>query len=196
MAAAPPLTDQSASLAMASVLASARAADLGMIAEGIALIEGAGLKAKTIYDYSSCHPIDRTVHVSLAAAGVKAALRGKPPTLIDIAPSELINLVAKSARNRGPAVFSRALSQKLTEPKYDGGRPRRKRRSSVDDKVRVEYSRALSGRINPLLRYAQDIASIVRPPAGQTRAEMLNAAFDRVVSDVEQASSYPYRDGE
>lgn len=195
MATAPALTDQSASLAMASVLASARAADLGMIAEGVALIEGAGLKAQSIYDYSSYHPIDRTVHVSLAAAGVKAALRGKLPTLIDIAPTELINLVPKSARNRGPAAFSRALAQKLAEPKYDGARPRRKRRSSVDGKDRTDYSRALSGRINPLLRYAQDIASIVRPSAGQTRAGILNAAFDRLASDVEQASNYPYHDG-
>ncbi|WOI54412.1 hypothetical protein [Parvularcula sp. LCG005] len=195
MAAAPPVSDHSASLAMASVLAGARATDLGMITEGIALIEGAGLKAQTIYDFSSYHPIDRTVHVSLAAAGVKAALRGKPPTLMDIAPSELINLVPKSARNRGPAAFSRALSQKLAEPKYNGAKPRLKRRSYVDGKVRTEYSRALSGRINPLLRYAQDIASIVRPPAGETRAGILNVAFDRLVSDVEQASNYPYRDG-
>lgn len=195
MAAAPALTDQSASLAMASVLASARAADLGMIAEGIALIEGAGLKAPTVYDYSSYHRIDCTVHVSIAAAGVKAALRGKPPTLIDIAPSELIGLVPKSARNRGPAAFSRALSQKLAEPKYDSAKPRRKGCGSIDGKDRTEYSRALGSRINPLLPCAQDIASIVRPPAGQTRAEMLNAAFDRLASDVEQASNYPYRDG-
>ena len=195
MAATPPLTDHSESLAMASVLAGARAADLGMIAESTALVEGAGLKTQTIYDYSSYYPVDRTVHVSLAAAGVKAALRGKPPTLIDIAPSELIALVSKSARNRGPAAFARALSQKLAEPKYDPARPRRKRRSSVDGKDRTEYSRTLSGRINPLLRYAQDIASIVRPPARHTRTEMLKGAFDRLVSDVGQASNYPYRDG-
>ncbi|TJZ76910.1 hypothetical protein [Paracoccus hibiscisoli] len=195
MAAAPVPTEQSAALALASVLASARAADLGMIAEGLALIEGAGLKIPSIYDYSSCYPTERTVHVSLAAAGVKAALRGKPPTLIDIAPTELINLVSQSTRNRGPAAFSRALSQKLAEPKYDSARARRKLRSSIDGKDRTEYSRVLSGRINPLLRYAQDIARIVRPPAGQTRAWMLNAAFDRLVSDVKQASNYPYRDG-
>lgn len=195
MAAAPPLTDPSASLAMASVLAGARATDLGMIAEGTALVEGAGLKTQTIYDYSSYYPVDRTIPVSLAAAGVKAALRGKPPTLIDIAPSELIALVPKSARNRGPAAFSRALSQQLAETKYDGSRPRRKRRNFVDGKDRTEYSRALSGRIEPLLRYAQDISSIVRPPARHTRTEMLDTAFDHLVIDVERASNYPYRDG-
>ena len=195
MAAAPPLSNQSESLAMASVLAGARAADLGMIAEGSALVEGSGLKTQTIYDYSSYYPLDRTVHVSLAAAGVKAALRGKPPALIDIAPSELIDLVPRSARSRGPAAFARALSQKLAEPKYEPTRPRRKRRSSVDGKERAEYSRALSGRINPLLRYAQDIASIVRPPGRHMRTEILEGAFDRLASDVGRASNYPYRDG-
>lgn len=195
MAATPPLTEHSVSIAMASVLAGARAADLGLIAEGTELIKGAVLKPPTIYDYSSYYPVSSTVHVGLAAAGVKAALRGRPPTLIDIAPSELIDLVPKSARNRGPAAFARALSQKLAEPKYDPARPRRKRRSSIGGKDRSEYSRTLSGRINPLLRYAQDIASIVRPPARHTRTEILDAAFDRLVDDVGQASNYPYRDG-
>jgi len=195
MAAAPPVTVQSEGLAMASVLAAARAADLGLSKEGLSLVEGAGLKAQSIFDYSSYYPVDRTIDLTVAAAGVKSALRGKPATLIDIAPSELINLVPKSARMRGAAAFSRTLDQKLAEPKYDGSRPRRKRRGGLDGKDRSDYSRALSSRITPLLQYAQDIASIVRPPAGRTRIQMVNMAFDRLVGDVERSSNYPYHDG-
>lgn len=196
MAAAPPVTASSGGLAMASVLAAARAADLGLSKEGLRLIEGAGLKAQSIFDYSSHYPIDRAVDLTIAAAGVKSALRGKPVTLMDIAPSELITLVPKSARTRGPAAFSRALDQKLAEPKYDGSKPRRKQRSGLDGKDRSDYSRALSNRITPLVRYAQDIAAIVRPPAGRTRIELMNSTFDRLVGDVERSSNYPYRDGQ
>ncbi|MTH59987.1 ATP-binding protein [Paracoccus litorisediminis] len=195
MAAARPLTGQGEGLAMASILAAARAADLDLISAGLALVQGAGLKTPTIYDYSSYHPIDRAVDLTVAAAGIRSALRRRPVTLIDIAPSELIDLVPKSARTRGPVAFSRALAQKLAEPKYDPARPRRKRRSAVDGKDRSEYSRILNGRIKPLVPYAQDIACIVRPPTGKTRAQMLHAAFDRLVGDVEQSSDYPYRDG-
>ncbi len=195
MAAAPPVTGRGEGLAMASVLAAARAADLGMSDEGMSLVEGAGLEDQSIHAYTTYYPIDRTIDLTVAAAGVKSALRRRPVTLIDLAPSELINLVPASARKRGTVAFSRALEQKLAEPKYDGTKRRRRRRSGLDGKDRSDYSRALSSRIRPLVQYAQDIASIVRPPAGRTRAEILNAAFDRLVGDVERSSNYPYRDG-
>ncbi|WP_205470677.1 hypothetical protein [Breoghania sp. L-A4] len=195
MAAAPPTAAESAGLAMASVLAAVRAADLGLSEVGMSLLEGAGLKVQSIHAYSSYYPVDRTIDMTVAAAGVKSALRRRPVTLIDIAPSELINLVPASARGRGAAAFSRALEQKLAEPKNDGTKPRRKRRTGLNGKDRSDYSRALSSRIRPLVQYSQNIATIVRPPAGRTRTEMLNAAFDRLVSDVERSSNYPYRDG-
>ncbi|WP_306027473.1 hypothetical protein [Stappia sp. MMSF_3263] len=195
LSAAPPITDNNKNLAMASVLASARAADLGLEREGTAILAGAALKAQTIYDYSSYYPIDRTVDVIVLAAGVRAALRRKPVTLIDIAPAELIELAPVSARSRGAAAFVRVLNQKLAAPKYDGKQRRRKRRDGLDEEKRSEYSRVLSNRVTPLLQYAQDAANIIRPPRGTTRTEMLIAAFDRLVSDVDEASNYPYRDG-
>ena len=195
MAGAPPVTGQGEGLTMAIVLAAARAADLGLSDEGISLIEGAGLKTQSIHDYSSYYQIDRTIDQTIVAAGVRSVLRRKPATLVDIAPSELIALVPRSARARGAAAFSRALAQKLSEPKHDGTRRRRKRRGALDGEKRSDYSRALSNRIMPLLQYAQDIASIIRPPSGRTRSEMVNSAFDRLVADVERSSNYPYRDG-
>lgn len=195
MAIAPPLTGNGENLAMASVLASARAADLGLIEEGKSILAGAGIKAQSIHEYSSYYPIDRTIDVTLLAAGVRSALQRRPVTLIDIAPTDLIELVPASARSRGAATFLRILNQKLAEPKYDGKRRRRKRRDGLDGERRSDYSRALSNRIAPLLQYAQDVARIVRPPRRSTRAAMLNTAFDRLIADVDRASNYPYRDG-
>ena len=195
MAAAPALTGDNASLAMASVLASARAADIGLDREASTLLAGAGLKVQSIHDYSSYFPIDRTVDVAVLAAGVRSALRGRPATLLDIAPTELIELVPRSLRTRGPAAFARALDRKLAEPKYEPDRRPRRRRDSLNGEKRSNYSRALSGRIMPLLPYAQDLANIIRPPLRTTRSEMLSLALQRVIADVEKASNYPYRDG-
>lgn len=195
LSAAPAVSDHSESLAMASVLASARAVDLGLKREAEAILAGAALRAQTIYDYSSYYPIDRTIDVTVLAAGVRAALRRKPVALMDIAPAELVELVRASARSRGAATFVRALNQKLAEPKHDGIRRSRKQRGGLDEEKRSSYSRALSHRITPLLRYAQDVSNIIRPPRGTARAALLAETFDRLVSDVDKASNYPYRDG-
>lgn len=195
LAAAPPGNGKNVGLAMASVLASALAIELGMEREAATILAGTALASPSIYDYSSHHPIDPTIHVTVLAAGVRAALSRKRAALIDIAPAELIGLVPAGARSRGPATFDRILNQKLAAPKFDGTWHRRKRRDGLDEEKRSDYSRALSSRIVPLLNYAQDVADIIRPPRGKTRGEMVTAAFDRLVRDVEQTSNYPYRNG-
>lgn len=194
MASAPPVTERSGSLAAACLLASVRAADLGLANVARNIIEGAGLGGQSIHDYSSYYPVDRTIDLTLLAAGVRSALRRRPVTVLDIAPVELLDLVPPSARSRGPAAFSSALRKKLTEPKADGSR-RRRRRGGIDGEKRSDYSRALSHRITPLVRFAQDIAEIICPPDGRSRTEMLSSAFDRLVAAVNSSSNYPYRDG-
>lgn len=194
LAGAPPTNGKSESLAMASVLASARAIDLGLERDAATILAGAALKPQNVYDYSSYYPIGHTVHVTVLAAGVRAALSRKPAALVDMAPAEFIQLVPVSMRLRGPAAFSRVLDQKLAAPKFDGTRHRRKKRDSLDEQQRSDYSRALTSRILPLLNYAQDVANIIRSPCGKARSEMVTAAFDRLVRDVEQATNYPYRD--
>ncbi|CAM3190608.1 hypothetical protein [Janthinobacterium lividum] len=195
LAAAPSANGKSEGLAMASVLASALAIELGMEKEAASILAGTALTPPSVYDYSSHYPSDRAIHVIVLAAGVRAALSRKRPVLIDIAPAELIELVPASARSRDAATFSRVLNQKLAAPKFDGTRLRRKRRCGLDEEKRSDYSRALGDRILPMLTYAQDVADIIRPPSGKTRDEMVVAAFERLIRDVEQSSNYPYRDG-
>ncbi|NYE22083.1 hypothetical protein [Pigmentiphaga litoralis] len=195
LAAAASADGKSEGLAMASVLASAQAIELGMEREAETILAGTALASPSVYNYSSQYPSDRAVHVTVLAAGVRAALSRKRAALIDIAPAEFIGLVPAGARSRGAANFSRVLNQKLAAPKFDGTRHRRKRRDGIDEEKRSDYSRALGSRILPMLSYAQDVADIIRPPKGKTRDEMVATAFDRLVRDVEQSSNYPYRDG-
>ncbi|SEB25125.1 hypothetical protein [Variovorax sp. YR216] len=195
LAAASSANGKSEGLAIASVLASALAIDLGMEKEATSILAGTALKSPSVYDYSSQYPSDRAIHVALLAAGVRVALSKKRAALIDIVPAEFIGLVPASARSRGAATFSRVLNQKLAPRKFDGTRRRRKRRDELDEEKRSNYSRALGSRILPMLNYAQAVADIIRPPNGKARDEMVTAAFDRLVHDVEQSSDYPYPDG-
>lgn len=195
LAAGASVDGESEGLAIASVLAAALAIELGMEREAATILAGAALTPPSVYDYSSQFPGDRAIHVSVLAAGVRAALSRKRAALIDVVPTEFIELVPAGARSRGAATFSRALNQKLASPTFDGTRRRRKRRGGLDEEKRSDYSRTLSSRIQPMLNYAQEVADIIRPPLGKTRGEMVAAAFDRLVRDVEQSFSYPYRDG-
>ena len=156
-----------------------------------AILAGASLAPLKIYDYSSPWPINRATDIAVLAAGVSAALRRKPVTLIDIAPAEILALVPPSVRARGPAAFLKVLQQKLAESANTG---RKRRRQGLDYQTRSDYSRAVKHRIEPLIFYAQAVAEIIRPPRGRTRSEMLAEALDKLAHDVEQASDYPYRD--
>ncbi|MDR6585656.1 hypothetical protein [Herbaspirillum frisingense] len=194
LAAAPSANAKSEGLTMASVLASALAIELGMEREATSILFGTALTPPSVYDYTSHYPSDRAIHVTVLTAGIRAVLGRKRAALIDVAPAEFIGLVPPGARSRGAATFSRVLNRKLTAPKFDGTQRRRKRRVGLDEEKRSDYSRALSSRVLPMLSYAQDVADIIRPPNGKARDEMVNAAFDRLVCDVEQSSNYPYRD--
>lgn len=195
LAAASSAKGTSRGFAMACVLASARAIEFGMEREAASILAGTALTPPSTYDYSSYYPSDSAIHVTVLAAGVRAALSRKRATLIDIVPTEFIELVPASARSRGAATFCRVLNQKLATPKFDGTRRRRRTRDKLNEEKRSNYSRMLASRIMPMLHYAQNVADIIRSPNGKARNDMVVEAFDRLVHDVEQASDYPYHNG-
>lgn len=195
LAAASSANGKGEGLAMASILASALAIELGMEKEAASILAGTAVTPPSVYDYSDYFSSDTTIHVVVLAAGVRAVLNRKRAALIDIAPAEFIELVPAGARSRGAATFSRILNQKLTAPKFDGIQHRRKRRVGLDEKKRSDFSRALNSRVLPMLSYAQYVADILSAPNGKARDEMIITAFDRLIHDVEQSSNYPYRDG-
>lgn len=182
-------------LAMAVSIAIARAVDLGLEGDAAVIVGIAAHSSQSIHNYSSYYPVERTIDATVLAAGVRAALSRKPATLLDIAPTELLALVPASVKARGPAAFARILDRKLAPPGPGGGSPRRKRRDGLDESRRSDYAQTLSARISPLLAFAQAAADIVRSPPGQTRIDLVAAAFDALIATVERASTYPYRDG-
>lgn len=66
-----------------------------MESEGASILAGTALTLPSVYDYSSQYPSDRAIHVTVLAAGVRAALSRKRAALIDIAPAEFIGLVPR-----------------------------------------------------------------------------------------------------
>jgi hypothetical protein len=189
-------TEASNTLAAACLNAAARAIDLGLSTEAGQILTKAAIAPPHVYDYSSYWSVDRDVDTAVVSAGLTAALSGKPVTLLSLAPREFLALVSPSARVRGAASFAKALEQKLAEPQYAHNAPRKRRRkASIDHKQRSEYSNTLNHRVAPLIPYAQAVADIVLAPRGRPRRDILSAALDRLERDVDQASSYPYRDG-
>jgi hypothetical protein len=182
-------------LAKAVSLAIARAVSLGLEGDAAAIVGIAAQSPAPIYKYSTCYSVDTTIEATVLAAGVRAALKRKTATLLDIAPTELLALVPASTKARGPAAFARVLDQKLTPPDRGDGSRKRKRQNGLSESRRSEYERTLNARISPLLAFAQAAADIVRSPPGQTRIDVVATAFDALVATVEQASNYPYRDG-
>lgn len=196
LASASPRPETLDALRGASLTAVARALDLGMPGEARAILDAAVIARPRIYDFTSYWAADRDADIALLSAGLRAAMSGKNATLVDLLPNELLEIVAPSIRAKGPSAIEKALRAKLsdTPPVYDQSR-RRRRKPSIPHDKRSEYQTALTHRIAPLLPCAQAIAEIVCAPAGDARQAALNAAFDQLEQDVEQASNYPYRDG-
>ena len=196
LASASPKPETPGALPGASLTAVARALDLGMPGAAQAILDAAAIARPRLYDFTSYWAADRDADIALLSAGLRAALSGKPVTLVDLLPNELLDLVAPSIRARGAAAVEKALRAKLgdTPPVYNQPR-RRRRKPRIPHDTRSEYHSALTHRIAPLVPCAQAIADIVRAPAGEARQTALNAALDQLEQGVEQASTYPYRDG-
>lgn len=194
LAAAIPGDQKGEGLSFNILLAAARAFQLGITGSTAATLRNVKVPVPSIHDYSSYWPTNQLVEGAVLAAGVKAAIRGRPPNLLDIAPSEFLAIVPQNAKSRGPATFTRALGSTLAGPRFDGT-VRRRQKTGIEPKLRSEYAQTLSHRIEPLLKYAQAVADIIRPPRHKTREAMATAALGLLMQDVTNASDYPYRDG-
>jgi len=181
--------------AEASILAAARAVAIGMTVEASVILDGAAVKPPSFYDYASYWAVDRSADIALLAAGVRAAIRGKPVTLLDVAPREFLELVPKSVRARGAAAFAKNLDEKLVERRHAASSRPRRRRPRLDGDLSDRFARGLTHRIQPLIAYAQMAADMVRPPRGQDAKAIVLASFGQLAEDVRTATDYPYQDG-
>jgi hypothetical protein len=136
---------------------------------------------------------------AVVAAGLEAALKRRPTALIDIAPTELFQLVPKSSRTKGPATFERELVGRLEGRggRSSGGRGRIAKAVGYSSQQRDRYEREkrlLKHRVRPALAYAERVrVLIVAAPAD--RGAIIQDWLGALEKDVSTASQYPFRDG-
>lgn len=162
--------EQRDALSLASLAAAARAINLGLVEDARAILATAAIAAPRTYDYANCWATDRDAEIAVVAAGLKAALRGRPVALIDLLPNEMMELVAPNIRVRGPAAFEKALREKLADPdRANGVSRKRRRKSGIDYEKRTRFHSTLTHRIAPLIPYAQATPRHGAPPTGAYR---------------------------
>ena len=174
--------------------AACRAFSFGMRKEARAILEQGDISTPNVYDFSSVWPTDRDHENAVIRVGLRSALRSRPVTLIDLAPTEFLALVPPSVRAKGPAAFAARLSEELRGRSINPGvqpRRRKKRDPSFDSD---RYRNVLDHRISPLIPAAAIIANLLASePADAPR--VLGQAIIDLTDRVAKASEYPYRDG-
>ena len=173
----------------------ARAISLGMRREARLILKGISVKRPSIHKFSSSLPFDDAAECAVIAAGLKATLRGTAPTLLDIAPRELLDLIPQSMLARGPKAFASELDKWLGDSVTNQTARRKRQKTNLSYEELVEYKRAVDHRITPLIGYAELVSRIASPRVGETIPIVMSEALDRLERDVASASTYPYRDG-
>ena len=179
----------------AVLTAAALAVSIGLRREARKIIENANLTHPRIHDYSSYWPMGSDNEHAVILAGVKAALRGRTATLFDIAPLELLELVPRSVRRRGPKAFEEALNKRLAEQRFDQGAKQKRYGKPIGYESRESLARALQHRIIPLIPYAHFVARLVSANTKIVANAVLMEGLHALENEVGQASAYPYRDG-
>lgn len=183
----------------ASLVAGLRAADLGCRAEAIAIAGSFDARTNTVFAFDEYRANEMAPIHAVVAAGLEAALKRRPTALIDIAPTELFQLVPKSSRTKGPATFERELVARLEGRggRSPGGRGRTTKAVGYSSQQRDRYEREkrlLKHRVRPALAYAERVrVLIVAAPAD--RGALIQDWLGALEKDVSTASQYPFRDG-
>jgi hypothetical protein len=177
----------------ALIFVAIKAAHLRLREDAAAILDGIGLERPRQYVYGTYWSSKPAVEQVVLAAGVRAAVTRRSPNLLDIAPRELVDAVPTSARRRGPRAFEAKLESVLKEPSGDPSVKKRRRKPRFDYGAREEASRALQHRVRPMLAWTAVASDFIR---SDDPAAVLRAAIDRLATDVEAATTYPYRDGQ
>ena len=146
----------------ALVAAAMQAVRLGHDAEAKTILEGIGLQRLRLHHFSSRWSYKNDIVRLLLTAAVRAALEGREPHLMDVAPEEVHSALRPRKRPPTAREYESAVKRLLTVPQQ-GQQPRRKRRKpKLDDKQREETIHVLKHRIQPLLPLVSAIAQLLR----------------------------------
>ncbi|MDP8993475.1 MAG: ATP-binding protein, partial [Pseudomonadota bacterium] len=184
------------SLAVEALLQAAlRAADLKCLGEARSIFARFEARTQTAYSFDDYRGKDLDPVFALVAAGVAGPLARRAPALIDLVPSELLELVPPSIRKRGPGGFAVELEKRI---KCVGRRrAKRKTKRREEDRWRQErldqQRKLVDHRLQPILPYAVRIAGLIKAtPAA--RPALAAAWIDAMESDIRGARNYEFRD--
>ncbi len=146
----------------------------------------------SVHDFDSYWLGDDDVQRATIAAGLRAVVHRRKVSLIDLAPREVVAAIAPSILKRGPAAFERALEVLLKDAPTGQKGHKRRRKPKLDYELRERTQRAITHRIRPLMPYAHFVSEMA---TSATPSIVLQAAIDRLITDTEKTSDYPYQDG-
>ncbi|WP_422009898.1 NACHT domain-containing protein [Reyranella sp.] len=173
----------------------ARAIGLGRRWEARAILKAASTVRPQLYSFTSQWRVDCNAENMVTAAALTAAVRGTSPTLVDIAPQELVALVPPSVRARGPRAFANYLDEYLTDTVSKPRKKHKQRKPKLNHENRHDYKRAIEHRLSPLIAYAKLASMLVSLPPGLTVPLVMNRALDKLEADAASTSTFPYPDG-
>lgn len=184
--------DKENGLPDALVAAAMQAVRLGQDREAKVILDGIGVRRLRLHHFSSSWSYRNDIVRLLLSVAVRAALEGREPRLMDVAPEEVHS--ALRPRKRPPTwhQYERAVERLLTVQQQGQRSQRKRRKAKLDYKEREEASRVVKHRIRPLLPLVSAIAKLLRASGTATD---LAGALDRVEQACASAESYPYRDG-
>jgi hypothetical protein len=177
----------------ALIFVAIRAARLGLSEDAAAIVGGIGLARPHQYVYEPYWSSEPAVEQFVLAAGVRAAVARRSPSLLDIAPRELVDAVPASTRKRGPRAFEAKLDNILNEPSNDRSGKKRLRKPRLDYSAREQARTVLRHRVRPMLAWTALASDLIR---SDDPAAMLLTAIDNLGAFVKVAENYPYRDGQ
>lgn len=175
--------------------ATLRAADMKLKREAKQISARFEARTTTVFSFDDYRGQDLEPVLALVSAGVAGVLLRRLPTLIDLAPLELLQLVPASIRRRGPASFSTELQKRL---KGNGARRGKRKRAFTEEdgwrRDRFDQQRKLvAHRLEPILPYAGYIADLVKAlPA--SRPAIAARWLDSIENDIRGARSYEFPD--
>ncbi len=177
-------------LVNALIWVAVRAAHLSMKTEAIAILDGVNLERPSLYDFDTSHPLDPTVERAVLAAGVRGAIDGRAPTLIDFLPREIVKELPAGSTRLTPKALEDEIERLLRPPKDHGAR-RKNQKIGKPGFDREKAKRVLTHRARPLLIYADQVASLIN---GAMSHRDLPGAFESLSEASDQARAYPYYD--
>ncbi len=172
----------------ALIYAAGQAVNLGLIAEGQAIIGHAQAQAPSAYELSSLGGLRPSVVQHMKVAVLSAAARRRPTNVTDILPRDMRDVVPASIRRRGPAAFEKQLLRLIAVSQSNR---RQRPRASIKVNVAGDWEQLLKHRLTPLSCFVDLLSELLKAREPTVALTKVIAAASTAI---ETAQDYPFRD--